>query len=76
MLCFPIMTWRKFHWLLFLVVVVVAIIRIMTGNLLGALVPIVMAIIFASIAADYPLVSRVKQTWSMARRLLGVKKRS
>jgi hypothetical protein len=63
------MSWRRLHLVLFLIVVVVAVIRIATGNLLGAIVPLIMAVIFGSIAMDYPLVTRLRKIWRAVRRL-------
>jgi hypothetical protein len=64
------MTWRRLHWLLCLIAVVVAILRLASGNILGALLPIIMAVIFGSIAADYPLISRLQQIWRFLRKYI------
>jgi len=55
------LTLRRLQIALCLVMVVVGVIRLLTGNLLGAVVPFVLAAVFASIALDYPVVSRLRQ---------------
>ena len=62
------MTWRRFHLVLCIVCAAVAVLRIATGNYIGAIIPIVLAAIFGSIAADYPLLDRVKRSWRLGRK--------
>ena len=62
------MSWRRLHLVLCLIVIVVALLRLATGNLIGAIVPIILAVIFGSIAADYPLWPRLKKIWKLIRR--------
>jgi phosphatidate phosphatase APP1 len=66
------MFYRKLHWVLAAVVLAVAVIQIFTGNLLGAILPLVLAAIFASIAADYPIIRGARRAWKWLRRLLFV----
>jgi len=61
------MSWRKLHLILFALMAVVAFLRLMSGNILGALVPLVLAAVFGSIAFDYPLLARVRQLWKLLR---------
>jgi hypothetical protein len=63
-------TWRRFQLLLCLVMVAIAILRVITGNLIGAIIPALLAVVFGSIAADYPILSTVRRIWSRVRRLL------
>jgi len=64
-------TWRRFHLLLCLVMVAIVVLRIVSGNLLGALLPLVLAAVFASVAFDFPLMSRARRVWRLLRRMLG-----
>lgn len=49
--------------------VAVAVVRIATGNLIGALFALVLAVVFGSIGSDYPLLSRLAQCVRLVRRL-------
>jgi hypothetical protein len=62
------MTWRRFQWLLCAAMAVIALLRLLTGNLLGALIPAILAVIFAALAADVPILQRAKQLWGAVRR--------
>ncbi len=62
------MTWRRFHMGLCIFMAVIALLRIVTGNLIGALIPGAMAVVFGSIAWDYPIFSRLRQIWRLVRR--------
>lgn len=57
------MTWRRFYLLLAGLMVVIAVLRLAMGNVIGALVPIILAVVFASTATDYPLAQRLRQAW-------------
>jgi hypothetical protein len=48
---------------------VVFVLRLLSGNVIGAIIPLVLAAVFASIAFDFPLISRVRRAWRMVRRL-------
>lgn len=61
---------RRLHWVLFAVAAIVAILRLLDGNLLGGLLAGVLAALFASIAADYPLARRAREVWRWLRRLV------
>ena len=65
------MTWRRFHLVLCLVMVVVFVLRLSSGNLIGALVAMALAALFGSIAFDYPLLSGLRRLWQLGRRVLG-----
>ena len=68
------MTWRRFHLLLCLIMVVVAVLRLATGNLIGAAIALVLAAVFGAIAAEYPLLSKARDIWRLVHRhLLGKK---
>ena len=62
-LCYTLaaMSWRSLCWVLFILMLLVGLLRLMTGNLLGAFLPLVGAVYFGSIALDYPLVNRIKR---------------
>ena len=64
------MSLKRLQIALCLVMVLVGVIRLVTGNLIGAILPFVLAAIFASIALDYPLISRVRQIARLVRRTL------
>ncbi len=57
------MTWRRFHLVLCIIMVVIGVLRLATGNLVGAAFALVLAAIFGSIAAEYPLLSRLRDVW-------------
>ena len=54
------MTWRRFHLLLCLVMVVVTLLRLASGNLIGAAVSALLAVVFGSIGLDYPLLAKLR----------------
>ena len=62
------MTWRRFHLLLCLIMVVVGVLRLATGNIIGAAFALILAAVFGSIAAEYPLLSRLRDVWRLVRR--------
>jgi hypothetical protein len=64
------MTWKRFHLVLCIICAAVAVLRIVTGNYIGAIIPIVLAVVFGSIAMDYPIIKRIRQIWSLGRRTL------
>ena len=64
------MTWRRFHLFLCVVTVVVFVLRLMSGNVIGALFALVLAAIFASVAFDFPLLSRLRRTVRLVKRVL------
>lgn len=66
------MFYRKLHWVLAAVVLAVAVIQVVTGNLPGAILPLILAAIFASIAADYPIIRGARRAWKWLRRLIWV----
>lgn len=61
--------WRKLHLVLCVVVVAIALIRLVTGNVLGAIIPIALALVFASIAFDYPLWQRLRRLGRLVTRI-------
>lgn len=65
---FGSMSWRRFHLVLCLLMAFIAVMRAMTGNIIGAVVPAVLAVVFGSVAFDYPLIKRVRQLWALFRR--------
>lgn len=65
-----VMTWRRFQWLLCALMAVIALLRLLTGNLLGALIPAALAVIFGALAADVPIWQRAKQLWGLVKRRL------
>ena len=66
------MFYRRLHWVLAAVVLAVGLIQILTGNLPGAILPLLLAAVFASIAADYPIIRGARRIWRWLRRLLWV----
>ena len=62
------MTWRRFHLVLCVICAVIAVLRIATGNYIGAIIPLVLAAIFGSIAADFPLLDRIRRIWRLGRK--------
>jgi hypothetical protein len=60
------MTWRRFHLLLCLIAVVVGVLRLVSGNIIGAVLAFVLAAVFGSIGADYPLLPRLHDLARMA----------
>jgi len=57
------MSWRQLITLLALIVAVVAVLRLATGNIIGGLVSAAIAVVLWSWAADYPLLKRLRQVW-------------
>jgi hypothetical protein len=68
------MTWRRFQLLLCLIMVVVGVLRLASGNLIGAAIALALAAFFGSLAADFPLLSRARDLWRLASRHLFGKK--
>jgi len=66
--------WRRLHLVLCLLMVLVAVVRLATGHLVGAVVPFVLAAVFGSIAFDFPLLSRLRGLWRLLRRTVFRKK--
>ena len=64
------MTWRRFHLILFAVMVAIFLLRLATGNLIGAIIPLILAGFFGSVAFDYPVLSKLRRLWWVARRVL------
>ena len=64
------MTWRRFHLFLCLLMLVIFLLRLGTGNLIGAIFPLILAALFGSVAFDYPLLSRLRRLWGLGRRVL------
>ncbi len=64
------MTWRRFHLLLCLIMVGIGVLRLASGNFIGGVIALVLAAVFGSIAADYPLLSRLRGVWRLTRRHL------
>ena len=62
------MTWRRFHLVLCLIMVAVGVLRLAAGNIIGAAFALVLAAVFGSIAADYPLLPRLKDLSRLAYR--------
>jgi hypothetical protein len=63
-------TWRRFQWLLCVAMAVIALLRLLTGNIFGALIPAALAVVFGGLAADVPIWKRAKQVWGTVRRKL------
>lgn len=61
------MDWRRLQLLLCLIIAGVAVIRFMTGNIVGGLVSAAIAVLLFSWTTGYPLASRARRLW----RLLG-----
>jgi hypothetical protein len=55
------MNWRKFHWVLCIIAAAVGVLRLLQGNLVGALFSLALAGLFASVAAEIPLLTRLKK---------------
>jgi hypothetical protein len=49
---------------------VIALLRLLTGNILGALIPAALAVVFGALAADVPIGQRAKQLWGLVKRRL------
>ncbi|MCK5800773.1 MAG: hypothetical protein KAI47_26480 [Deltaproteobacteria bacterium] len=47
--------------ILFILTLVVGVLRLFSGNLIGALIPLAIAVYCGSIAFDYPTARRLKQ---------------
>jgi len=62
------MTWRRFQWLLCVAMAVIALLRLLTGNIVGALIPAALAVIFGAVAAEVPIWQRAKQLWGLVKR--------
>ncbi len=62
------MTWRRFHLVLCLIMVVVGVLRLASGNLIGAALALLLAAVFGSIATDYPLLTKSREAWRFVRR--------
>lgn len=62
------MTWRQLIFLLSIIVAVVAVLRLATGNIIGGVVSAGFALLLWSWAADYPLVKRLRQIWRLFNR--------
>jgi uncharacterized membrane protein YdjX (TVP38/TMEM64 family) len=67
------MTWRRFYLGLALLMAVIAIARVVTGNLIGAVIPLLLAAVLFSSATDYPLLQRARQLWRIIQRTKGRK---
>ena len=65
------MNWRRLQLLLCLVIAAVAVIRFVTGNIIGGLVSAVIAVLLYSWTTGYPLASRLRR----ALRVLGLASR-
>lgn len=61
------MNWRRFNLLIATLMLVIALVRLATGNLIGAIIPLVLAALSYTSATNYPLLERLRQIW----RLLG-----
>jgi hypothetical protein len=55
------MSWRRLNLILFILMVVVGVLRVFTGNIIGALIPLAIAVYCGSTAFDYPIWKRLKQ---------------
>lgn len=66
------MTWRRLNLILFILTALVAALRILSGNLLAALLPAAVAVYCGSVAFEIPIVQRVRQ---IARLIFRKKKR-
>ncbi|MBW2734416.1 MAG: hypothetical protein JRH20_18670 [Deltaproteobacteria bacterium] len=61
------MTWRNLCWTLFILSLVVGVLRLMTGNLLGAVITLALAAYLGSVVLDYPVLKRLKQLLRLLR---------
>ncbi len=64
------LTWRRFHLLLCLIMVAITILRLLTGNLIGAIIPAILAVAFGSVAANYPITTVLRRIWDRIRKLI------
>ncbi|MCB9557112.1 MAG: hypothetical protein H6707_13475 [Deltaproteobacteria bacterium] len=68
------MTMRRINLILCLIVVAVAVARFATGNVIGGLVASAVAVVLGSLAAEYPLFSRLNRVarflWRRIKRRL------
>jgi hypothetical protein len=49
--------------------VAIFVLRLVTGNIIGAILPLILAAVFASVAFDFPLLSRVRRVFRLIRRV-------
>lgn len=68
------MTWRNLCWILFILFLVVGVLRLMAGNLIGAVITLALAAYFGSIVLDYPVLKRLKQLLKLLRWRKGKRK--
>jgi hypothetical protein len=62
------MTWRRLQLLLCLLIAAVAVIRFLTGNLIGGLITAAIAVLLFSWTTGYPLIGRLRRGWRFVRR--------
>jgi hypothetical protein len=62
-----IMTWRRLNLILFALTAVVGVLRLMTGNIIGAVISLALAAYFGSVAFEFPVIERAKQIWKIMR---------
>lgn len=62
------MSWRQLIYLLAMIVAVVAVLRLVSGNIIGGLITGAIALWLWSWAADFPLVKRLRQAWRLFNR--------
>ncbi len=55
------MSWRRLNLILFILMVVVGVLRLFTGNIIGALIPLAIGVYCGSVAFDYPIWTRLRQ---------------
>lgn len=62
------MTWRRLQILLCLIIAAVAVIRFMTGNIIGGLLAAIVAALLFSWTTGYPLLGRLRAVARLVRR--------
>lgn len=65
------MSWRRLQILLCLIIAAVAVIRFMTGNIVGGLLSAIVAVLLFSWTTGYPLLGRLRRAWRLLRRVVG-----
>lgn len=69
------MSWRRLQIALCLIIAAVAVIRLMTGNIIGGLITAAIAALLFSWTTGYPLLGRLRSVWRLLRRALGARKK-
>ena len=59
------MNWRRIQVLLCIAIAVIAVLRFLSGNIIGGLVSAAIAVVLFSWTTKYPLVSRIRRAWRL-----------